>query len=402
MAIGLSPEALARRSARRPWLTIVAWVVAVIIAVALIVALLGSALTTDVDFINTPESERADNLLRDRFYVPKPSEEIEIVLVRSPDLTVEDPVFRDFVEGLFGEISALGPEIIPQGTHYYQTGAEPLVSFDPRTTGLIFTLVEDPHLRGPHEHEKRERFFAALREAQAGSEFEVHSIRAPGGSSRAEIVIVRSSVHTVDDGPFRQFVEELFFDIAALGRDVVWRGITYYGSGEESLVSADRHTTMLPFTLWDDDRVDRVQAVVDRARHNAEFEVLITGRATFDKDFLELALSDLTTGEFQYGLPAAAVVLVLVFGALVAAIVPLALAFVSIIIALGLAALVGQAFDLSIFSSTSSSCWALPSESTTASSSLLVSGRREPADWRKRRRSSGPPLQQAARYFSVE
>ena len=58
---------------------------------------------------------------------------------------------------------------------------------------------------------------------------------------------------------------------------------------------------------------------------------------------------DLEKAELQFGLPAALIVLLVVFGAVVAAFIPLAMAIVSIIVALGIAALVGQAFELSFF-----------------------------------------------------
>src|SRR5262249_12703870 len=51
----------------------------------------------------------------------------------------------------------------------------------------------------------------------------------------------------------------------------------------------------------------------------------------------------------QVGLPAALVILILVFGAVVAGLVPLVMAIVSIVVALGLCALVAEAFTLSVF-----------------------------------------------------
>ena len=58
--------------------------------------------------------------------------------------------------------------------------------------------------------------------------------------------------------------------------------------------------------------------------------------------------ADLEKGEI-FGIPIAAVILILVLGALVAAVVPLVLAAVSIVVALGVTALVGQAFQFSFF-----------------------------------------------------
>ena len=66
-------------------------------------------------------------------------------------------------------------------------------------------------------------------------------------------------------------------------------------------------------------------------------------------DFIEVSQRDLQRGELQYGLPAALIVLLLVFGAVVAASVPLMIAVVSIVVSLGIAALVGQVFPLSFF-----------------------------------------------------
>ena len=63
----------------------------------------------------------------------------------------------------------------------------------------------------------------------------------------------------------------------------------------------------------------------------------------------QLSQSDLESGELRIGLPAALIILILVFGALVAAGLPLLLAIVSIIVALGLTGLVAQGFTLSVF-----------------------------------------------------
>src|SRR5262249_21040680 len=79
------------------------------------------------------------------------------------------------------------------------------------------------------------------------------------------------------------------------------------------------------------------------------FGVTMTGKWTLSRDLSELSQSDLKSGELRVGLPAALIVLVLVFGALVAAGLPLLLAIVSIIVALGLTGLVAQGFTLSVF-----------------------------------------------------
>ena len=119
------------------------------------------------------------------------------------------------------------------------------------------------------------------------------------------------------------------------------------------MVSDDRHTTIIPFTMagdYDDaaDHIERVIEVVKEAQGQGDYKVLITGQATIAQDNRDLGQEDLKTGEV-FGVPIAAVILISVLGALVAAMIPLVLAAVSIVVALGVAALVGQVFQLSFF-----------------------------------------------------
>ncbi|MDO8612927.1 MAG: MMPL family transporter, partial [Dehalococcoidia bacterium] len=168
-----------------------------------------------------------------------------------------------------------------------------------------------------------------------------------------EIVIVRSADRTVDDPAFRAFVEGLYADVAALGPDVIAQGASYYHTGDESLVSADRRTTILPFVMAGDEtqadeNIDDVLKVVREADGGGGFSVLITGGASINKDFQEVSESDLQTGE-AFGIPIALVVLVIVFGTVTAALVPLVLGVFSIVVAVGLTALLGQGFEFSFF-----------------------------------------------------
>jgi putative drug exporter of the RND superfamily len=75
----------------------------------------------------------------------------------------------------------------------------------------------------------------------------------------------------------------------------------------------------------------------------------VTGEETLDHDFNLLSQEDLENGELKFGLPAALIVLLLVFGAVVAGLVPLLMAIVAIIVALGLSTLLAQYFELSVF-----------------------------------------------------
>jgi RND superfamily putative drug exporter len=92
-----------------------------------------------------------------------------------------------------------------------------------------------------------------------------------------------------------------------------------------------------------------VIAAVEQADESPAFAVAVTGDETLDHDFNLLSQEDLENGELRFGLPAALIVLLLVFGAVVAGLVPLLMASVSIVVALGLTALLAQPFELSIF-----------------------------------------------------
>ena len=65
---------------------------------------------------------------------------------------------------------------------------------------------------------------------------------------------------------------------------------------------------------------------------------MMTGEGTLDHDFNDLSQHDLKSGELEFGLPAALIVLLIVFGAVVAGLVPLVMAIISIVVALGLCA----------------------------------------------------------------
>ena len=165
-----------------------------------------------------------------------------------------------------------------------------------------------------------------------------------------EMVIVRSTTLTVDDLAYRSYVEELFDNFEALGDEIIVGGTHYYEASDESLVSADRRTMLMPLVMAKDakEEIKQVHQIVDKASENGSFQVLITGEITLDTEITEIAEKDLQTGE-GIGITVALVVLALVFGALAAAVLPIVLAIAAIVVALGATALVGQAFDLSFF-----------------------------------------------------
>jgi len=163
-----------------------------------------------------------------------------------------------------------------------------------------------------------------------------------------ELVVVRSATATVDKPAFRKHVEDLEFELQASGHVESARDV--YATGDRSLVSPDDHATVVPLFLGPsgEDGIGDLVVIVDTFERDG-FETAITGEFTADDDYQRLSEEDLQKGEFQFGLPAALIVLLLVFGSIVAGLVPVLTALVAIVVALALTALVGQAFDLSVF-----------------------------------------------------
>ena len=130
MALGISPEALARRSARRPWTTVGIWILALVIAFILVASLLDDALTTQFVFTNTPESQRGVDLMAELRGVPISTN--EVIIVQSDRLKVNDPAFEEFAADLYSDIAALGDDIIREGPLLIIINWMPLVFLLPR------------------------------------------------------------------------------------------------------------------------------------------------------------------------------------------------------------------------------------------------------------------------------
>jgi RND superfamily putative drug exporter len=153
-----------------------------------------------------------------------------------------------------------------------------------------------------------------------------------------ELIVVRSPTRRVDEPAFRAFVRRL--DVEGQATGVVHRAFPLQ-------VSTDRHALLIGVQRKTD--VDKLLDVVQRNDGRDGFTVVMTGEGTLDHDFNDLSQHDLKSGELQFGLPAALIILILVFGAVVAGLIPLLMAIVAIVVALGLCAVVAEAFTVSVF-----------------------------------------------------
>jgi RND superfamily putative drug exporter len=198
--------------------------------------------------------------------------------------------------------------------------------------------------------------------------------RLRGPKKANDIVVVKSDTLTVDDPAFKQRVESLFQQLiavesvvdlpaalpqntpegAAAANRAVSEGTHYYQFGLEPLVSADRHTTIIPLVMageFNDATSNMEETILDLVREaNGEdgFKVLIAGESSIAAESNEIASSEIERGE-RIAVPVALIILLLLFGAVLAALLPILLAIVAIIVALGATAILGQFVELIFF-----------------------------------------------------
>jgi RND superfamily putative drug exporter len=114
-----------------------------------------------------------------------------------------------------------------------------------------------------------------------------------------------------------------------------------------AMISKDQKGTLIVVPIKDTETatVDALKGVHDRMEQPGVFDLLLAGPATLNADTTKVAEEDLRKSE-MIGVAIALVVLVVVFGALIAALLPLAIAFVAIPIAFGGIALIAKVFGV--------------------------------------------------------
>ena len=168
-----------------------------------------------------------------------------------------------------------------------------------------------------------------------------------GGSTPPQEFVIVESFLSVDDPVFRDEVSRLSAEIESMDTVV---GTVSYLDGVPGLVGADGRTALIVATMVDDETESALPVVdlVEATDASGSFRVSVVGNGSINNEFGRLAEETLTGGE-TIGLGVAVVILVLVFGAAVAAGIPLLVAMMSILLALALTAVVGQVLDLSLF-----------------------------------------------------
>src|SRR5438093_1006981 len=142
-------------------------------------------------------------------------------------------------------------------------------------------------------------------------------------------------------------------------RPYVSQVISVRSIGESTFVSRDRRTTFLIAALTPEftseinksvipDLRDKIRSALAQAPGADGFEVKLTGFPALDHDVRTISAEDTERGEAQ-ALPLTLVVLVVAFGALVAAMLPVIVGVLAITIALGLVTVAAHYLPMSVF-----------------------------------------------------
>ena len=175
----------------------------------------------------------------------------------------------------------------------------------------------------------------------------------------AEVVIVHSGTLTVDDDAFKAKVQGVTGKLRELEPEVIQASTNYYEVLDATpldslaLVSADRRSAIVAVQMTGTlgealENIEEVIHVVEEADGNDGFDVLIVGDVSSRFEQAELSAMDLEQGE-RIGLPVALLILLVLFGAVVAALIPVGLAIVSILVTLAIVSVIGNIFGELVF-----------------------------------------------------
>ncbi|MDX6495176.1 MAG: heme transporter, partial [Gaiellales bacterium] len=165
----------------------------------------------------------------------------------------------------------------------------------------------------------------------------------------AELVLIHSATLTADDVTFKHAIKQTTAGFAGLSM-VDHLKAPGYGSST-GLVSKDRHTAMIQFDIKGDadtasDRIAPVLATIKSAQAaNPSLRIEEFGDATSGAAIDKKVAGDLKKAETM-SLPVTLIILVLAFGAIVAAGVPVLLAVSAVLATIGLVSIPSQIFPI--------------------------------------------------------
>jgi RND superfamily putative drug exporter len=160
----------------------------------------------------------------------------------------------------------------------------------------------------------------------------------------------------LDSGPSRPVLDTLVHALVA--EPFVRAVVSYASTGDTSFLSRDRHATFMVVALrttTGDSAASLVPVVrqtiretLERMPRGGQYTAYVTGRAPLDLDVRQVSAEDSRRGEARL-LPLTMVILVLAFGALVAAILPLIVGFLAIVVSLTIIGYLTHVTPMSVF-----------------------------------------------------
>ncbi len=166
-----------------------------------------------------------------------------------------------------------------------------------------------------------------------------------GGHAPDVVVLYRHPTVKVRDARYRKAVHA---SLRALPGAHVRRMATYWTTGSEKMVSEDGHATYALVTLKGDEQ-RAYAAIADRLRDVENLHVSVGGSVPLLAELNDQTAADLARAE-AISLPVLLVLLVVVFGSLVAAGLPLVVGLLAVLGALVLLRLLTEVTEVSVFS----------------------------------------------------
>ena len=193
--------------------------------------------------------------------------------------------------------------------------------------------------------------FGPLDEEESTGEQEESGPDSGGRSTLTEFVLISSDSLLPGDPAFDARVAEFSMALQTAQEE---EGVhVLVGSFDEysGQISEDGTTLLTSVRVFEseEEEITVLTDVADEATQaNDGFEILMIGDASINATFLRLAEDDLFVGE-MIGIGVAIIILALVFGAVVAAFIPIILAIVAVFTAVGLTGIIGQFVELNEF-----------------------------------------------------
>ena len=165
-----------------------------------------------------------------------------------------------------------------------------------------------------------------------------------------EFVLVEANSGPINEELFASVVASIASEMRTLP---IVKEVTSYQDGAESLRTPDGRMALIQVTTTlaqgdELEEADTVLDVVESASLNSGLRVTTIGNMSVERLFGEMVDETFQKGE-MIGIAAALIIMVLVFGAVVAALIPILVAIVAIFTAVGIIAVISMAQELNEF-----------------------------------------------------